>query len=141
MAPNKKRCADQELWIGDRRCSSGKDKDDPSRPEGASAPRDPRKLTGPGRLGGSVKLPTLDFSSGYDLIVREFKPCIGLCTDSAEPAWDSLSPSLSLPLPHLHSFFLSLKINIKKKRKKKKLTGVSESSCYPRQRVNFISWK
>ena len=30
--------------------------------------------------------------------VHEFKPCTGLRTDSAEPAWDSLS--VSLPLPH-----------------------------------------
>ena len=48
----------------------------------------------------SVKGPTLDFSSGHDLVVCEIKPCIGLCTDSAKPAWDSLSPFLSLLLPH-----------------------------------------
>ena len=48
-----------------------------------------------------VKHPALDFSSGHDLTVPEFEPHTGLCTDSAEPAWDShsLSPSLSLPLP------------------------------------------
>ena len=28
-----------------------------------------------------------------------FKPYIGLCADSAERAWDSLSLSLSLPAP------------------------------------------
>ena len=39
---------------------------------------------------------TLDFGSGHDLMVREFKPQTGLCADSVEPAWDSLSPSLSL---------------------------------------------
>ena len=44
-----------------------------------------------------VKRLTLDFSSGHDLVVCEFKPCIGLHTDRAEPAWDSLSPSLSAP--------------------------------------------
>ena len=38
----------------------------------------------------SVKHLTLDFSSGHDLELR-----IGLCADSMEPAWDSLSP---LPL-------------------------------------------
>ena len=38
----------------------------------------------------------LDFGSGYDLTVRETEPCFGLCADSAEPAPDSLSPSLSL---------------------------------------------
>ena len=39
--------------------------------------------------------------SGHDLTVCGFEPWIGLCADdSAAPAWDSLSPSLSLPLPH-----------------------------------------
>ena len=45
----------------------------------------------------SVKHLTLGFSSGHDLIVHEFEPCISLCADSVEPAWDSLAPSLSLP--------------------------------------------
>ena len=44
----------------------------------------------------SVECLTLGFGSGHDLRVREFKPHVGLCTDSAEPAWDSLS--LSAPL-------------------------------------------
>ena len=43
----------------------------------------------------SVKHLTLDFSSGHDITVHEFEPHIGLCADSAEPAWDPLSPSLS----------------------------------------------
>ena len=43
----------------------------------------------------SVKRPTLDFGSGHDLMVQEFEPHGGLCPDSVEPAWDSLSPSLS----------------------------------------------
>ena len=42
----------------------------------------------------SVKRLTLDLSSGHDLVVHEFKPHVGLWADSAEPAWDSLSPSL-----------------------------------------------
>ena len=42
----------------------------------------------------SVKHPTLDFGSGHGLTVCEFEPCIGLCADSAQPAWDSLCPSL-----------------------------------------------
>ena len=56
-----------------------------------------------------VECPTLDFSSGHDLMVLEFKPCIGLCVDGTEPAWDSLSllPSLSA----MHALSLSLKIN------------------------------
>ena len=61
----------------------------------------------------SVERLTLDFSSGHDLTVRGFEPHLGLCTDSAEPAWDSLSLPLSLPFPCLHtrSLSLSLKIN------------------------------
>ena len=50
----------------------------------------------------SVKCLTLDFGTGHDL-----EPCVVLCTDSTEPAWDSLSPSLSAPSP----LALSLKIN------------------------------
>ena len=50
-----------------------------------------------GHLGGSVKHLTLDFGSGHDLTVHEIEPHIGLCTDSADPAWDSLSPSFSAP--------------------------------------------
>ena len=46
-----------------------------------------------------VKRLTLDFSSGHDLAVRESEHLTGLRADSAEPAWDSLSPSLSMPLP------------------------------------------
>ena len=57
----------------------------------------------------SVKCLTLDFGSGHDLTVHEIKPCIGLCTDSPEPAWDSLS--LSLPLPHLCALSLSVSQN------------------------------
>ena len=41
-------------------------------------------------LGDLVSL-TLDFGSGHDLTVCEFEPCVGLCTDNVEPAWDSLS--------------------------------------------------
>ena len=56
-----------------------------------------------------VKCPTLDFGSGHDLTVREFESHVRLWADSAEPAWDSLSPSLAAP-PVL-SLALSLKIN------------------------------
>ena len=44
----------------------------------------------------SVKRPSLDFSSGHDLMVRGFEPHVWLHADSEEPAWDSLSVSLSL---------------------------------------------
>ena len=56
----------------------------------------------------SVECPTLDFSSGQDLTVPRFEPCIRLCADSTEPAWDS---PLSLLLPLLTC---SLKIRKKK---------------------------
>ena len=44
----------------------------------------------------SVKRLTLGFGSGHDLMVCEFEPLVGLCADSAEPARDNLSASLSL---------------------------------------------
>ena len=40
----------------------------------------------------SVQCLTLDFGSGCDLTVREIEHHVGLCAESAEPAWDSLSP-------------------------------------------------
>ena len=52
---------------------------------------------------------TLDFDSGHDLTVHGIEPHIGLCTDTAEPAWDSLSPSLSAP--PLFSLSLSKRIH------------------------------
>ena len=58
-----------------------------------------------------VKHLTLDFGSGHDFTVPEFEPGIRLCVDGAEPAWDSLSPSLSLPLSYSHTLSLFLKIN------------------------------
>ena len=42
----------------------------------------------------SVKGPALGSCSGHDLMVHEFEPCVRLCTDSVEPARDSLSVSL-----------------------------------------------
>ena len=53
---------------------------------------------------------TLDFVSGHDLKVRGIDPLIRLCADSTEPAWDSLSFSLSLSAPP-PTHALSLKIN------------------------------
>ena len=44
----------------------------------------------------SVEPLTLGFGSGHDLTVHGFEPRISLHTDSAEPAWDSLSPNLAL---------------------------------------------
>ena len=62
----------------------------------------------------SVKCLTLDFCSGHDLTVHEFEPCIRLYADREEPAWDSLSPTLSLLLPSLHTLFQKISINLKK---------------------------
>uniref|UniRef100_A0ABI7WC15 KRAB domain-containing protein n=1 Tax=Felis catus TaxID=9685 RepID=A0ABI7WC15_FELCA len=42
--------------------------------------------------------PTPNFGSGHDPVVYEIEPCVGLCAESVEPAWDSLSFSPSLPL-------------------------------------------
>ena len=47
----------------------------------------------------SVKHLTLDFGSGMILRFVGSSPCVMLCVDNVEPAWDSLSISLSLPLP------------------------------------------
>ena len=46
----------------------------------------------------SVKHLTVDFHSGHNVTVYEFEPCVELCADSVEPAWDSRSLSLSLSL-------------------------------------------
>ena len=56
-----------------------------------------------------VKHPSVDFSSGHDLMAHEIDPGVRLFTDSAEPAWDSLSlsPSLSLSAPPLCTCALS----------------------------------
>ena len=59
----------------------------------------------------SIQRPTLGFSSGPGLTVRQLEPRIGLCADSVEPAWDSVSPSLSAPRLLAFSVSLSQKIN------------------------------
>ena len=58
----------------------------------------------------SVERPTLDFDSVHNLMVREIEPCVELWADSVEPAWDSLSPSLTAP-PLLALFLSVSKIN------------------------------
>ena len=57
----------------------------------------------------SVKCPTLDFCSGYALMVGEIQPRTELCADSTEPAWDSFSPFLSAP--PLLALSLAFKMN------------------------------
>ena len=56
----------------------------------------------------SVKHPTLGLSSGHERMVHGIEPHIGLCTGREEPAWDSLSPSLSAPSLLVHVLSLSL---------------------------------
>ena len=68
----------------------------------------------------SVKHLALDFNLGHDLTVCEFKPHVGLCTGSVDPAWDSLSPSLSDP-SLLEPSLLSLKTNKQTNKQLKKL--------------------
>ena len=62
----------------------------------------------------SAEQSTLDIGSSHDLPVCEIQPPIRLWAASTEPAWDSLSPSLSPPPPLART--LSLKINIKQNR-------------------------
>ena len=64
----------------------------------------------PGFLAHWVKLLT---SSGHDVGVREFEPCVGLCADNSEPgACFGFCVSLSLSLPCSCSVSLTLsKIN------------------------------
>ena len=51
-----------------------------------------------------VKHLTLDFSSGHDLSVYKLEPHIEFFADSEEPAWDSVSASLSAPPPPVLCF-------------------------------------
>ena len=59
----------------------------------------------------SVKRLTLGFGLGLDLTVSEFKPRVGLCANSVEPAWNSLSPPLSAPPPIACPLSLSLALS------------------------------
>ena len=55
----------------------------------------------------SVEHLNLNFGSGHDLMVLEIEPHVRVCTDNAEPAWDSLCLPLSAPPPFVLSLFLS----------------------------------
>ena len=61
-----------------------------------------------------VKRRTLSLGSSHDLPVREFEPHVGLCADSMEPAWDSLSPSLGPSATHARSCALFVSQNKRK---------------------------
>ena len=65
----------------------------------------------------SVKHSTLDFDSGHDLMFLKTELHIELCTDSKEPAWNSLSTPPQLVCTRVRA--LSLKNKLKKKKKKK----------------------
>ena len=66
----------------------------------------------------SVECPALGFGSSHDLTVWEFEPPLGSMFDRAQPAWDSLSSSLSAP--PLLMLTLSLKRNNQWKERKGK---------------------
>ena len=53
-------------------------------------------LGAPGWLSRLKRL-TIGFGSGHDLAVPGTEIRVRLCADSMEPAWESLSPSLSTP--------------------------------------------
>ena len=55
-----------------------------------------------------VKRPILDLGSGQDLTVHVFEPCIRLCVDDVEAAWDSASPVLCPSPTCVHAVSLSL---------------------------------
>ena len=55
----------------------------------------------------SVKHLSLDFGSGHDLMVHKIEPCLRLCSDGVETAWNSLSPSPSAPPLLVHALSLS----------------------------------
>ena len=77
----------------------------------------------------SVECPTLDFGLGLDITVfHGMEPHVGLCTDSVEPAWDSVSSPLSAPLC-LHAFSLSLRIKFKKLKYEKALKNPTQYPC------------
>ena len=59
-----------------------------------------------------VKRSILAFDSGHDLTIQGFEPHIGLCADSMEPIWDSLSPPLPTPA-HTCALSLSLSLSLK----------------------------
>ena len=61
----------------------------------------------------SAKHQALDFGSGHDLAVHGIEPCVELCTDRVEPAWDSFSPSLSAPPLLTLSLFLKINKHLK----------------------------
>ena len=55
---------------------------------------------------------------GHGLEVHRFEPPVGLCADSAEPAWDSLPLSLSLKINRNQKSIKQIKpLPIKKKKR------------------------
>ena len=64
----------------------------------------------------SVECPTLGFSSVHVPRVMGSCPISGSVL-SVEPAWDSLSPSLSAPPPLMRTLSLSLSLSLSNKKK------------------------
>ena len=67
-----------------------------------------------------VKCPTLDFSSGHDLVVCGFKPCGP--AQSVQSLLGILSPLLSAPPLHVLSLSQNKSINLKKKKMSNHIT-------------------
>ena len=76
-----------------------------------------------------VKCLTLDLASGHDLRVCGSEPHIRLCADGVEPAWDSVSPSLSAPPPLVCALSLFLSLSQNKLKKKKKINSGAVKCC------------
>ena len=78
----------------------------------------------------------LDFSSGHNLTVCRIKPLIGLCVNTADPAWDSLSLPLSLPVSwSTCTLSKQIKINFKKSSSLNYLHEWLKMQVAPPQRV------
>ena len=86
---------------------------EPGRMPGTNGALKTKHLLGGAWVARSGKRLARGFSSGHELTVQGFEPHVGPCADSVEPAWGSLSPSLSAPLrlpPLLRSHVRSLSL-------------------------------
>ena len=71
-------------------------------------------------------------------MVRGFRPCVGLCADGMEPAWDSLSPPTSLCPSPTRAHLLTLRRNKWRRRrrwKRKRKTTTTTTTTTARTRV------
>ena len=87
----------------------------------------------------SVKDLTPNLSSGHNLMVHEFEPYIGLCTESKEPAWDSLSLFLSAPPLLRCSHAISVPLSLKKKIPKPESWWWQQPSPHPDHHIKDLA--